>query len=212
MRGMKTFLQAMTLLVFVGVAWAGPPAPDAVVKDTTEEILESLRNDPDFPKIDRGRIAAEVERIVLPHIDLQRMTRFALGESWEQATDEQRETIQVELQQLFAHTVTAALSQYDGQPVSYLPLHMQADASEAEVTARVQVAPNDYDTVDFSMERMDDEWKVYDIAYEGVSIAKNYRSQFSSLISKSGVAGLIQTLQQKNNPGKSDATAMKTKS
>lgn len=212
MRGMKTFLQAMSLLLFVGLAWADPPAPDLVVKDATEEILDSLRNDPDFPKVDREKIAAEVERIVLPHIDLQRMTRYALGESWQQATEEQRETIRVQLQQLFAHTVTAALSQYDGQPVRYLPLHMQADNNEAEVTARVQVAPNDYDTVDFSMERLDDEWKVYDIAYEGVSIAKNYRSQFSSLIKRSGVGGLIQTLEQKNNPGKSEATASKSKS
>jgi phospholipid transport system substrate-binding protein len=211
MREIKTFLLAVALLFFVGLTWADRPTPDAVVKDATNEILGSLRNDPGFPKVGRDRIAAEVERVVLPHIDLQRMTRYALGESWEQATDQQRETIQSELQHLFAHTVTTALSHYDGQPVRYLPLHMQPDNSEVEVTARVQVAPNDYDTVDFSMERLDDEWKVYDIAYEGVSIAKSYRSQFTSLIKSSGVEGLIQMLEQKNKPGKPDATASNNK-
>ena len=60
-------------------------------------------------------------------------------------------------------------------------------------------AEHDLDAVDFSLEKVGDEWKVYDVAYEGVSMATNYHAQFASVIKQVGVDGLIQKLMQKNS-------------
>ncbi len=52
--------------------------------------------------------------------------------------------------------------------------------------------------INYSMEKADASWKVYDVAIAGVSLVQNYRSTFSSEIQKSGIDGLIATLANKN--------------
>jgi phospholipid transport system substrate-binding protein len=43
----------------------------------------------------------------------------------------------------------------------------------------------------------DGQWKVYDIIVEGVSLVKNYRTQFASILKKDKPAQLIQQLNDK---------------
>ena len=52
--------------------------------------------------------------------------------------------------------------------------------------------------INYSMEKVDNAWKVYDVIIAGVSLVQNYRSSFNSEIQKSGIDGLISTLVAKN--------------
>jgi len=52
--------------------------------------------------------------------------------------------------------------------------------------------------INYSMEKVDGAWKVYDVVIAGVSLVQNYRSSFASEIQKGGVDGLIATLSAKN--------------
>jgi phospholipid transport system substrate-binding protein len=42
------------------------------------------------------------------------------------------------------------------------------------------------------------DWKIYDVAVEGVSLVTTYRSTFGEEIRQNGIDGLIKSLQQKN--------------
>jgi phospholipid transport system substrate-binding protein len=55
--------------------------------------------------------------------------------------------------------------------------------------------------VDYTLAKKDDEWKVFDIVIEGVSLVTNYRSQFASEIKNNGIESLITKLAEKNNKG-----------
>ncbi len=44
----------------------------------------------------------------------------------------------------------------------------------------------------------DEEWKVYDILVDGISLIINYRSTFNATVASSGIDGLIQLLRDKN--------------
>ncbi len=43
------------------------------------------------------------------------------------------------------------------------------------------------------------EWKVYDVIIEGISMVKNYRSQFRQLLAKGSPADVLKTLREKVN-------------
>ncbi len=199
MERLVSLLPVVAMLLMIHMSWADSVTPDVVVKDTTNQVLDALKSDHAFPKVPVENIVEVINQAAMPHFDLEHMTRIAMGSDWQGATPDQREAIQTGLQQLFTHTLSSALSHYDGQPLTYMPLHMKPDDTLVEVTVMVQMAANDYDAVAFSMEKTDDGWKIYDLTYEGVSMAKNYHSQFSSLIRQVGVTGLIQKLEQKNN-------------
>jgi phospholipid transport system substrate-binding protein len=55
--------------------------------------------------------------------------------------------------------------------------------------------------LDYSMEKTDKGWKVYDVVIDGVSLVTTYRGSFGDLIQKSGIDGLIKTLQERNARG-----------
>ena len=53
--------------------------------------------------------------------------------------------------------------------------------------------------IDYSMEKTDKGWKVYDVVIDGVSLVTTYRGSFNDQIQKSGIDGLVKTLQDRNS-------------
>jgi phospholipid transport system substrate-binding protein len=47
------------------------------------------------------------------------------------------------------------------------------------------------------MKLINDHWKIYDVVIEGVSLVKNYRIQFNSILRKEKPAQLIDRLKKK---------------
>jgi phospholipid transport system substrate-binding protein len=60
------------------------------------------------------------------------------------------------------------------------------------------------------MHRQKDEWKVYDVAVDGISLLATYRSEFRAAIQRDGLDGLIAALAQKNASGQVDKGAVKS--
>ena len=58
--------------------------------------------------------------------------------------------------------------------------------------------------MDYSVRRRNDDWKIYDINIEGISLVKNYRVQFKDILSKEKPAQLIQRLRERNEQHKKD--------
>ena len=53
-------------------------------------------------------------------------------------------------------------------------------------------------TLDYSMEKTANGWKVYDVTVGGVSLVANYRTECANTVRASGVDGLIKDLRAKN--------------
>jgi phospholipid transport system substrate-binding protein len=140
-----------------------------------------------------------VEAKVLPNFNFTRMTRLAVGVPWRQATSAQQQSLTNEFRTLLVHTYTSAFTQYRDQVIEYRPLKLQSSDSEVVVRSVIKQT-NGADPIDvnYSMEKTDQGWKVYDVAIAGVSLVQNYRSTFNAEIQKSGIDGLISTLAAKN--------------
>ena len=52
-------------------------------------------------------------------------------------------------------------------------------------------------TVEYRLLHKNNDWKVYDIVIEGVSLVNNYRTQFNTIILKDSYAGLIKQMRLK---------------
>jgi phospholipid transport system substrate-binding protein len=51
--------------------------------------------------------------------------------------------------------------------------------------------------VEYRLLHKDNDWKVYDIIIEGVSLVNNYRTQFNTIIMKDSYAGLMKQMRLK---------------
>ena len=191
---------------FLGILLAVPTlsqaqdmAPDALAKKVTEEVIAAIKTDKDIRAGNSDKVLDLVEAKVLPHFNFTRMTRLATGAPWRQATASQQQSLVSEFRALLVHTYTSAFTQYRDQVIVYRPLKLQP--GDAEVLVRSQIKQSggaDPIDVNYSMEKTDQGWKVYDVTIAGVSLVQNYRSTFNTEIQKSGIDGLIASLTNKN--------------
>ncbi|MGH8639131.1 MAG: MlaC/ttg2D family ABC transporter substrate-binding protein [Burkholderiales bacterium] len=192
---MKTYLRALLGLLFVAstLASAQSSSPDALVKSTVDEVLAVMRQNKD-PKT----LVAAAEQKVLPHFDFARMTQFAVGRKWKEASPEQRKSLEEGFRTLLVNTYSQAISNgvTPADKVDVKP----AQGSGEDVTVKTIVHRGGKPSVpvDYRLAKKGDGWKVYDVVVENVSLVQTYRGSFSDEIARSGIDGLIKVLEQKN--------------
>jgi phospholipid transport system substrate-binding protein len=87
---------------------------------------------------------------------------------------------------------------YSGEKIDYIEEWIDKDyPDEAMVKANVITEKQGEIPVEYLMMEKDGTWKVYDVLVEGVSLLKNYTSQFNSIILRSSYEELLEMLKEK---------------
>jgi phospholipid transport system substrate-binding protein len=186
------------------------PAPDVLVRNTTEEVLTIVRNDKDIKAGKVDRIVDLIEEKVAPHFDFPRMTRLAVGRAWRDATPAQRDALIKEFRTLLVRSYSAAFTAYTGVTVEYRPFRFNPGDTEASVQTLIKL-PDGKESiaVDYDMTLTPNSWKVYDVRVAGASLIINYRNLFALDIDRGGIDGLIKSLVNKNSANAKPAPAAK---
>jgi phospholipid transport system substrate-binding protein len=174
-------------------------APDALVKRVTEEVLTIIKNDKELQAGSMKKVFELVDNKILPHFNFMRMTSLAVGRDWSKATPEQKQKLAAEFKILLVRTYANALISYRNQRVDVKPLRMAP--TDIEVTVRTEVHQTSGQPVqlDYTLQKKEDGWKVYDVIVAGISLVTNYREQFTQEVRAHGIDGLIKLLVDKNN-------------
>jgi phospholipid transport system substrate-binding protein len=173
-------------------------APDALVRQISTEVIDTVKADKEIQAGNIERIIALVDAKVMPHVNFQRMTAIAVGRPWRSATPDQRARLQAEFKTLLVRTYSGALTQVRDQTVQLRP--MRARAEDEEVVVRTEVrGRGDPIQLDYRLEKTPAGWKIYDVNVLGVWLADtSFKSQFAPVITNSGIDGLIANLADLN--------------
>jgi phospholipid transport system substrate-binding protein len=192
------FMSAVALLLAAGIAQAqDAQAPDALVKQVSNEVLDAAKADKAIQAGDVKKVIALVEAKVMPHVNFERMTAMAVGRNWRQATPEQKTRLQEEFKVLLVRTYAGALAQVRDQSVVMKPL--RAKPEDTEVIVRTEVrGKGDPIQLDYRLEKAGASWKIYDVNVIGVWLVENYRNTFAQEISAGGIDGLIGKMAERN--------------
>jgi phospholipid transport system substrate-binding protein len=184
-------------------------APDALVRKSIDEVLALIKADKELQGGNQKKLLDLVEEKVLPHFDFPRMTRLAVGRSWAQASDAQKEALTREFRTLLVRTYSTSLSQYRNQTIDVKPAKFGAQDKDTVVRTVVNQPGGQPIPIDYGMERTEKGWKVYDVVVDGVSLVTTYRGSFNDQIQKSGVDGLVKTLADRNRSPEVPKAAVK---
>ena len=174
-------------------------SPDALVKKNTTEILAAIKADKDLAAGNQKKIEKLAEEKILPLFNFVRMTQLAVGRNWKDANEAQKKSLIDEFRTLLVRTYSTSLTQYRNQTIDVKPTKMVATDTEVVVKTQVVQPGGQPIPIDYSMEKVGDSWKVYDVLIDGVSLVTNYRSSFNTEIQKSGIDGLIKSLSDRNS-------------
>lgn len=191
-------LFALFFAGLVATAAFAEDAPDVLVQRVTEEVLEIIRHDKDIQNGSTNKVIDLVDKKVLPHFNFQHMTALALGKEWRKATPQQQQQLTAEFKTLLVRTYSNALTSYKNQKVVYKQFKMAPADTDVLVRTEVHQPGNKPVQLDYSLEKLDSGWKVYDVVVAGISLVTNYRDQFGQEVRNGGIDGLVASIAAKN--------------
>lgn len=181
-------------------------APEALVQKLTNDVLAAIKADGAIQSGNPQRLLQLVDEKIIPYTNFEKTTRLAAGRYWRQATPEQQKALVKEFRTTLVRTYSGAVSSVKQQTaVEMRPARREPTATDTVVRTLIKQPNGDPIPVDYRLEKVGSNWKVYDVNVLGVWLIENYRNQFSQEIAKGGVDGLIKSLGDRNRSFESAA-------
>ena len=194
----KRFLAVVALTLSVAVPTLAAESPQAMIEQTSQQVLQSLRDNRAELDRDPSGVYALVEKQILPHFDFGTMSRWVLGRNWRSASPEQRDQFVEAFKVFLVNRYAGALLEYSNEQLRFPPAPT-ADGDDVTVRSEIVLKRGKPIPVNYSLHRnKQGEWKVYDVTIEGVSLVTNYRNSFADQIRAGGMDSLIAKLQERN--------------
>lgn len=174
-------------------AFAGVPLD--TVKGNVNGVLDILR-DPKLKgeagrKVKEQRIQAAAEKL----FDFVELSKRTLGLNWNNFSAEQRK----EFVRLFEGILKDA---YVGKIMAYTneQVNFAKEVSLSETTVEVEsvvITKGSQVPINYRVIKKENEWRVYDVVIEGVSLISNYRTQFREILGNNPPEKLLEALRKK---------------
>jgi len=185
-------------ILFPATAHGALNEPQRIIQQVSDGLMRVLREDRNLLKTDPGYVYRLVDELFLPHVDLPRVTALALGPYWRDATPEQRRVFQTEFQRLLIQTYASALDALSTWEIRFLPMQLEPGATRTMVRTEIRQPNGQPVRVDYRMALTNGRWRAYDVAVQEVSLLASYRSQFTAVAQRRGIAGLLEELSARN--------------
>ena len=198
--------------VFLKVAHAAP-SPMDMLQSTSDRMLSELKVHQSTLKSDPNRVFDIVDRVLLPHVDMDYMSRSVVGRAgWMTGSAQDKHAFIIQFTELLTRTYASALASYTNQSVKFFPIRGGYEG-QSQITVHSEVIQPSGPPVPMTYILLleGNQWKVIDFSVDNVSIVNNFRAQFSSDLDQGGLANLTQKLKQHNEKlSRQDAIRGKT--
>jgi len=187
------------ITVFSAIA-ANPNSAVPMLENTANQIVNVLKTNQARLKSDPNIIQQVVERYLLPHVDVVGMSRSVLGRNqWSSATTAEKQAFTQVFTQLVVRTYSSPLAQYSGETVVFTQKQETApDGHFARVSSVIHRPNGQAIPLTYALVMQHDEWKVYDLTIEGISLLQSFRNQFSAALQNSSMQALIDQMKKRN--------------
>lgn len=189
-------LSVVTLTCSIAFGSSSQPteAPTEAVRSTLTEVFRILEDetlkDP-AKRIPRRQI---LEEVIASHFDYTEMSKRALAANWIPLTAGERTEFAELFKRFLSDRYAEKIESYSGEQVFYLSERIQENYAEVRTELRSSkvVVPMDY-----RLHIKDGTWHAYDLVLDGVSLVKNFRSQFEKIIRSDSYQELVRRLRER---------------
>jgi len=163
----------------------------------TLNVLVAILIDPslkgDDHKVERR---AKIMEHVRKGFDFREMSQRVIGKEWKSLPPEKQDHFQELFTKLLENAYIGKFEGYSGQEIKYLEERLK----DERAIVSTQIENNGQEIpVDYIMIKKEEQWMVYDINIEGVSLVRNYMEQFKSILRRDQFDGLVKLLEEKNS-------------
>jgi phospholipid transport system substrate-binding protein len=173
--------------------------PKETVESGVNNLLKTL-GDPAFKAQTKDQQIATLGTQIEKVFDFTELSKRTLGRDWKKMSAAQQTEFVKLFKQLLQGVYADRLLEYSDQKVIF-DKETMLKKGRAEVQSYLQTSDGKKIPLFYRLTDKGGSWKVYDVIIEGVSMVKNYRTQFRQILAKDSPDKLIEVLRDKVNKG-----------
>jgi phospholipid transport system substrate-binding protein len=185
-----------TCLLTLSPAALRAGVPTEQVRQTADRVLSVLQ-DSRLKSADKQKERRDqIRQIVASRFDFAEMAKRSLGSNWQKVNnDEQRQFVEL-FTELLEKSYADQIESYDGEKIVYGRENVSQD--QADVDTKILTKKGEQISVNYKLRSAGNDWKVYDVVIENISLVNNFRSQFNRVLANASFAELLKKLQSKS--------------
>lgn len=189
----------------------GKPAPTAVDTSGPSQLIESSANillsgidarREEFRKDPTG-LYKLVSETLLPHFDTPYAAQLVLGTHWRNASAEQRKRFVDAFYNSLLYTYGDAMVDFTANRLKVFPTKVAGADARATVRSEITRSNGTKVAVNYSLRKVDGNWKAWDVVIDGISYVKSYREDYGAEVQQKGLEAVIARLEAKAAAAKS---------
>ena len=169
--------------------------PKETVETGVNKVIATL-SDPAFKAKPKDQQIADISTEIESVFDFQELSRRTLGKQWKKMSAEQQTEFVKLFTELLQGVYADRLLAYSDQKILF-DKEIMLKKGAAEVQSFLQTSDGTKVPLFYRLTDKSGSWKVYDVIIEGVSMVKNYRTQFRDILSKDSPEKLLEILREK---------------
>lgn len=197
---MKIFKHIIGFLLIIPLLTFGSTdtTPDGFLRNSVKEVSLFINENKEQLDKDDIFLSDKMNQLVVPKLNILLMSKIVLGKkNWVSSSSDQKKQFQEAFKGLMVRTYMKSLTTFDGEKMRILPYKPGKRADVAKVKSIYLLSEGEL-SVNYRLKLNNDkEWRVFDIIIDGVSLLKNYRSDFRDHIERDGIDSLIGELKAK---------------
>lgn len=183
------------LLISTLQAEAGPPL-DTVEKHVNS-VLTILRDPTLQGEANKEAKQKKIESIADQMFDYVALSRLTLGRGWKQFSKEQQKEFVSLYRTILEKAYMDKILSYTDEKVTFDKELMLSD-NKAEVQTKI-ITKSAEIPIFYRVYLKDGGWRVYDVIIEGISLIKNYRTQFREILANNSPEEVLKILREKTS-------------
>ena len=190
----------LLLLLTVRVYAADSRTPEQIIEETSTKVLKVLNEERERLRADPTLINDLIKETVVPILDLVSMGKLILGRYWKQASEEQRSGFVLEFKDMLIRIYAKAMLDFGHARVKVLPDHDKQKGKYHTVQTELDIGSGKtpLQVAYVFRNNKQNEWKVFDLSVDGLSLVKNFRTSFNQEIKETSLDALIMRLANSN--------------
>ena len=164
----------------------------ADIRGTIDQVLEIItdQNLKSNPVLRREKL----RQVIGLRFNFKQMVMRSLAKNYKDLSDAERKEFTSLFKKLLENSYASKIENYKDEKINYVDEKVKGKYA----MVRTQIVRKDgVVDVDYKMLKDGGQWLVYDFVIEGVSLIRNYKSQFSKIISTESYGALVSKLSKK---------------
>jgi phospholipid transport system substrate-binding protein len=157
-----------------------------VVKRTTEKVMASINKNRHIYESDKARFFWELEDVLGPMVDFQRLTRRIMGNYYREATLEQRKRFASAFKRSLLSSYATGLIEFDDYEVRVLPPKTGVENTLRNTLVDLEVVTPSGKvfpiTQSMYFHHRDRRWMAQNVIVNGINVGKLFGEQFEQMV------------------------------